>query len=287
MHSRKSIYRFADFWIVTTILLVSVSYAALCEIFPTDWFLSSAPFKKNSQYHYVKKWDRLMISNVSSFPVHPENYLANPDKLFENTKHLYKDRDKKNKVALVQLGESLYIVKKYKTPTFWRWLKAIPIKASKGFRVWYFGIKLKKLNISTARPILVIEKRIGPFWTSSYVVLHYIPGLVSVDYFAKDSPYKEKWGETLAGFSELIANLNKHQIIHGDLNLDNIIIYNHKPYLIDLDSIHFYQYNHAFYKSRYRNQHLSKLNRKLGDLSPEAQNLFEKKVIYPQKISLF
>lgn len=287
MHTRKSLYRSVDFWILTTVLLLSVTYAALSEIFPTDWFLSSDSFKNNPKYLYIKRWNRLMISNVSSFPLHPEDYLKNPDKLFEDTKHLYKDRDEKNKVALIQLGESLYIIKKYKTQTFFGWLKAIPIKASKAFRVWYFGVKLEKLNISTVRPILVIEKRLGPFWTSSYVVLHYIPGLLSSDYFAEESPYKEKWGETLAGFSELITTLNNHQIIHDDLNLDNIIIHNHKPYLIDLDRIHFYQYNHTFYKNRYRNQHLSKLNRKLGELSPEAQTLFAKKVIYLQKTSLF
>lgn len=283
MPSKRSFYKSIDFWIVSTILGISVFYLCLCEIFPTDWFMSSSQYKEDPNFIYEKKWNRLLIATKEHQCFESKSYLNNPDLLLQNIEYYYKNKTTRTTIALVEIEGFRYVVKRYNIPNFWRWIKALPIKASKAYRSWHFGLELDKLGIRTPKPLMLIEKRVGPFWTTSYLVTRYIPGLSGYDYFNSASSYIKQWPEALKELKELISQLNEHLIIHGDLTLNNLVIYHNKPYLIDLDRIHLYRYDHSFYQSRYRTQHLSKLNRKFKQVSAQAQDLFLDSFNLPSK----
>lgn len=275
MFFQRSFYKSINFWIISVIFGVSLFYAALSEIFPIDWFMTSRPFRSNPDFIYKKNATRLLIAPQANNYFSYEPYFKDPDLLFEKTDHIFKDRKNRNKVALVEIEGVHYVVKKFKITGFNNWIKSFPFRASKAFRSWQYANYLTELNIPTPKPLMLIEKRVGPFWTDSYLVCEYLNGQTGKEYFSKDSPFKEHWKDSLNELKSLLEVLNAHQIIHADFSLNNIIVHERKIYLLDLSSLHLYHFDHAFYKRRYRNQHLEKLKRKFEELDSKASLLYK------------
>ena len=271
---RRLLLRSTDYWIPIVIILGCLFYAVLWEIFPTDWFMTARPYKKNSQYVYKRSFNRLFICDVDHFKSNFENYLEDPDTLFNHIKCRFKVRPQKRLVALVKVNDHHYLVKRYNCPNFWRWIKQFPLRAAPAFRSWHYGHELGKKGILSPKPIMYIQKSVGPFWTTCYTINEFADGLKAEDFFKEGSAYKEQWPLVIKRLAKVIDKLNANQIIHGDLNLDNIIISNGKPYLIDLDRMHIYHLDHTYYKRRYKSQHVRKIARKLKRINPEVRSLY-------------
>ncbi|MCH9634067.1 MAG: hypothetical protein S4CHLAM7_08050 [Chlamydiae bacterium] len=274
MSLKKFYPKSSNFWIISSVSIIAVFYTFFSEIVPHDWFMTSRSYKKNSAFSYKKTFRRLLIADNTNFQCVEEKYFDQPDLLFEKTDHLFKNRRHKTKVALVEVNGRRYIAKKYNIPSFKVWLWQVPIRSSKAFRSWYYGNALYDLNIATPKVQLLIEKKIGILWTECYCLSDFIDGVLAVDYFNENSPFKEEWEKTIHELKNLIDQLNSHYIIHGDLSLNNIVIQNGTPFLIDLDRVHQYSFNHTYYKVRYKTQHLARLTKKFGEVSREAQLIF-------------
>lgn len=271
----KNIFkRSLDFWIITFICVASLAYIVYCEIFPTDWLLSKKRYEKNDAYLSYRSFTRYALASKKHCHFDITLYVKNPEMLFSNTLHDFFGDHHDSKVVLSRLNDKAYIVKKYKCSSFLTWLKWVPIRSSKAFRSWHFGCKLTQLGIPTAAPVLMIEKKIGPFWTSTYIVREYINGISTYDYFSKQSPHKEEWKKTLLELKTYLELMNQHKLIHGKISLHNTFIYEGKPYFLDLDLMHQYHLNHQFYKKRVENQHFLRLRRKFAETCLEAQHLF-------------
>jgi serine/threonine protein kinase len=107
------------------------------------------------------------------------------------------------------------------------------------------------LNIPTPKPLAFIEQRIvGIIW-SCYFLTEYEIGQ-SLHNFLKDSYLTDNHRkQTVKEVTELLNNMGKHRISHGDLKHSNIIITDKGPKIIDLDAITVHKCNWT-YKIRYR-----------------------------------
>ncbi len=271
---KKLFKKTLDFWIISFICISSFFYIVYCEIFPTDWLLSKKPYHKNTAYLVDQSFTRYAIASKEDCHFDPIPFIKNPDLLFENIVHDFFGDHHESQVVLAQIEGKAYIVKKYKCPNLFTWLKSFPFRSSKAFRNWHFGCKLNEIDIPTATPVLMVEKRVGPFWTSTYLVREFIDGISSYEYFSHESSHKESWPATLLELKKYLEVMNKHQLIHGKISLHNTIIYNGKPYFLDLDLMHQYHLKHQFYKKRVENQHFLRLRRKFAETCVEAQKLY-------------
>ena len=87
----------------------------------------------------------------------------------------------------------------------------------------------------TARPIAYLNKKWLCFNGKSYFMMEYISGMHAGDFFAQH-PQHEKNAEIIKRIMNLLSNITKLKITHGDLKITNILIdTKEKPILIDLD----------------------------------------------------
>lgn len=271
---KKVFSKSLDFWIVFSIVVISLSYIFVSEIFPSDWVLPKKCYRNQNKFFYLESFKKRVIACKKNCYFTLDPYIETPESLFKETHYLYVDDHFRTKVALVTIQDKLYVVKKYKCPNLWAWLRWIPLRSSKAFRSWHFANLLVELNIPTAQPVLMIENKWGPFWTTCYFVQNYVQGVRAADFFSMDSPHQPEWKQTLESFKYYLEKLNEHQLIHGKLSLTNTIVYDHTPYFLDLDLMHQYKLRHPFYLKRYENQHLARLKRKFSQLNPEAEKLY-------------
>lgn len=276
MYPKVPFYRSLNFWILSFVIVISLFYTCFSEIFPIDWFMTSQRYKNNPQFIYRKSFFTLFIQDKSLSYMDGEKYFKEPELLLQNIDYIFKDRQNKTKIALVDLEGKQCLVKKYDISNPISWFKNVPFRASKGFRSWYYAHELEKIGVKTAKPLFFIEKKWGPFWGSSYLVTEYIDGSKGSDYFGEHSPFKGRWNQALGQIDQLLSNLNNHLIIHGHLSLNNLIFYENEPYLIDLEHIHAYHFDHPFYRRRYQSQHLNSLRRRLKEINPSIEQSFNR-----------
>ncbi len=242
-------------------LAISSLIFALCILnFPIREFVTSLKYQNSSSYIYKKTGNRKLIASCSNCPFPLEKYFENPDLLFENVEYLFKDAPEKKgipvKVALIKIDGKQYVAKKY-YPTNLSKLKCLlPIRSSKPYRSWYFAHFFEKLKIATPACLLLIEDKKGPFCVRGYTVHEYIDGVTAYVFFSPDSPYKNEWEQTLIEIHHLLKQLSKYKITHRSLHLDNIIIKDGKPALIDLDKT-----QHFFPLYPYKSLHKDKKDR--------------------------
>jgi len=111
------------------------------------------------------------------------------------------------------------------------------IKRSRGRHCWLHAHRLSIINIPSAKPLAYIEKFMGPLIEKSYLVSEYVPGENFSD-FLRNNTLGEK--RRLAGINcvhDLLAQMEKHKISHGDLKRRNILITDNKAILVDLDGM--------------------------------------------------
>jgi len=242
--------KFLNFRTVISIPLLFLLIGILLERIPVDRLITSNPFKNNSAYTYNNQFNRRLIVSKSDLPVSLENFYENPEALFQNTERLISDMQLNpqipTKVALVEIEGLHYIAKKYYRMNFLQWTKVFPIRSSHAYKSWYYADLLNKLGVHVAKPLLLIEKKFGPFWITSYTLQEYIHGIKASQYFGHCTEFDEGWQASLQELKNLLNTLSKRHIAHRDLHLDNIMIQDGKPILIDLDYTRRYCFSHAF-----------------------------------------
>lgn len=260
-------------------LIVSCCFAFLIfsQILPFDFFLSHSKFQKESDYIYTRNLSRMMICSKAFYNPDFKEYYDNPEALFANSAHHFYSPYKNKRIAVVSIQGSFFVAHKFINNSFWSYIMQITAKASPAFRAWYYGHLLAKLGIHVAKPLLVIEKRFGPFCVSSYLVTSYLSGISAFEYFKEDSPFKEHWAETSDNLINTLTTLNQAKIVYLNLRLHNFVIKNNQPYLIDLDRLHKFHFSHTKYQQKHLKQYCISLEKDLKNAHSDASTLFTNK----------
>ena len=162
-----------------------------------------------------------------------QKLLKNPDVYMQQGELLKQGRTNTVVVATLDDGQQVVIKKCRSTKTF-SWLRML--KKSRARKAWLNAHLLAMLDIATPQPIAMLERRIGPFVISSYVVSAYVPGTNLIDYF-RDSQWSKEWNFIVSQVKEYLLSLEKAFVFHGDLKATNFIVHEGKVFLIDLDSM--------------------------------------------------
>ena len=250
-------------------------YLVFGELFPSDFYLSARSFKKNPNFVYQKDNFRTMISSKSFYREEFSIYYKEPERLFEGTSYLFSSHYKNTKVAVVTINGLHYVARKFQPDNLWAYLLQLPFKSSNALRAWYYGHMLSKLNINASKPVLMIEKRIGPFCFSSYLLSSYISGDKGDEYFQDSSPFKESWPEASSNLLKMLEKLSLSKIMHYNICLNNFIIKDNKPYLIDLEKLHKYPFSHKIHQKKHYNQYFSSIEKDLMESTLEGYNIFQ------------
>ncbi len=103
-------------------------------------------------------------------------------------------------------------------------------------RSWVYGREMLEAGLNTARPLAMVEDRIGPFRFRSFVLTEYVDG-VGLDKFLKQTPLSTTELDRLASqFADIWHTLGEMRLAHGDLKASNFMVTADRQLkLIDLD----------------------------------------------------
>lgn len=134
------------------------------------------------------------------------------------------------------VGQRMLIVKRYNLKGFWHGIQQ-SFRRSRASLSWENAHMLKFYGIQTAFPIALVEERFGLLCKRSYFITEQID---SEDYRSildnkNLSDVAKK--NAIKSVVELLFQLKKLQITHGDMKATNIFLTYGGPALIDLDSM--------------------------------------------------
>lgn len=115
------------------------------------------------------------------------------------------------------------------------------IKRSRARRGWLNAHHLGMQEILTPKPLAYIEQRRGRLIWNSYLVTRYTEGPSLYHFLRDESIAPEQRAATTQQAKDLLDQLAKHRITHGDLKHTNILMTENGPALTDLDSVQFHK----------------------------------------------
>jgi len=126
------------------------------------------------------------------------------------------------------------------------------IKKSRAERSWLHAHRLGVLGIATPKPMAYIEQYKGMLVWKSYIVTECVEGPRLYDILRDGNVAQEERSMVCQQLTDLLSELDKYGITHGDLKHANILITDNGPVLMDLDGMRAHRCNWLFRISRRR-----------------------------------
>lgn len=167
--------------------------------------------------------------------------------------------DVRNTVAKIGIDGQMYVIKKYKVPTYFNRIVYTWFRKSKARRSFEYADRLLALNIETAPPVAYIEIKKGLFFHTGYFVSAFLNYPVLPR--AKEIETEEERRILERQFIEFTAHLHNIKVIHKDYNPNNIFYHkeNGKYHfaLIDINRMDFGKDNLKLWMQAVNQLHLN------------------------------
>jgi heptose I phosphotransferase len=147
--------------------------------------------------------------------------IESPDCLIKDAQIL-KDGDSTTVVALPLAGRE-WVIKRYNLKGFWYGVSRL-FRPSRAWHCWVSAFRLQQAGIDTPEPLLMLEKRWGPFRREAYYVSERVAGSDVKQLLEKESGQSPQWTTMLALFEKLFVSMREHSIVHGDLKATNFLL---------------------------------------------------------------
>ena len=214
-----------------------------------DAFMSKvAKLRRVKQARYVKKAFRESSAFIShrsmrEFVVYDRLFdgkdlrqlLGNPDACIEEGEIV--KRGNTCTIALVKTDQSRLIVKRYNIKDSWHAMRRA-LAHTRASISWRNAHRLQYCRISSAYPVALLEKRLGPVHFQSYFVMREVTGPTCWTFFHDPSVSINDKEKVAAAMGDLFTRLSLYRISHGDMKATNFIIHENRPVLLDLDAMH-------------------------------------------------
>ena len=189
----------------------------------------------------------------------PANLIEQIEELL-NTGQVIKDGDTCHVSRLVWNYKDV-VVKRYNHKGLIHSLRHT-VKKSRARKAWLHARRLGALNIATPTPVAYVEQRKGHLVWQSYLVTEYVDGRLLYDFVRDDGIPEQRRLNAIRQVVELLDELWKHGLTHGDLKHTNVLITEDGPVLTDLDAMAVHRW-----KLLYRNRRKKDMDRFLRKMS--------------------
>ena len=202
-------------------------------------FRSSTAFACERNWRYLRVYDRSVAS--------PEMLalLADPDASLQSPDVQYLKQGNTCTLWLVAVGGSKYVVKRYN-------IKGLSHRIGRALRQtraaasWANAHRLGMYGIATARPVALLEQRLGPLRGRAWFISEFVAGDDVLQLCDRPLP------DVARQVVDLLAQLAQCNISHGDMKGSNIILSGKGPVIIDLDAMQEHALNWLYRRMRRR-----------------------------------
>jgi len=159
-------------------------------------------------------------------------------------------------VFLIELSGRLLVVKRYNMKNMWHAFRR-SYRQSRAWVSWRNAHLLKSIGVNTPNPVAMMENRLGPLRSVSYILTEYVDG-TDVNHLLNS----DKAGQTdipglVKQFGELLVKLAFSSISHGDFKATNFIFSDKGLlFIADLDAVRRHRlkwrFNKAFREDLFR-----------------------------------
>ena len=184
-----------------------------------------------------------------------KSFIEKLDKLMDEGKNLKKGNT--CYVSRLTWNNNDVVVKRYNHKGFIHSLRHT-IKKSRARRGWQHGHRLVMLDIATPKPLAYIEQLKFKLVWKSYLVAEYVKGQKLYDFLNNNNATKEQQQTINKQIKELLDELEKNRITHGDLKHTNILVTDKELILTDLDGMKAHKWGFRYKSSRAKD--LQRLN---------------------------
>jgi tRNA A-37 threonylcarbamoyl transferase component Bud32 len=188
-------------------------------------FRDCTAFKRQADFWQLIIYDRAYDSPSFS------KLLADPNAALQGP--LLKDGNTST-IGQITVDGGILVVKRYNTKSFSHGLSRA-FRSTRAACSWRNGHLLQLHAIMTAKPVALIERRLGLLRSTSYFVSEYVSGPNIREFLVSASPESGK--EIIQKTVDMLLALASLNLSHGDLKATNIVISNGEPVLLDLDSM--------------------------------------------------
>lgn len=235
--------------------LACISYLFYLSIYPNDFFLPQKIFKNHPSFHFEKSFNHLIIYDKSKVDPNLQNFINHPDNYLKKDASLIKNNSKRT-LAKLNINGKKIVIKRYNFKSWLDWISKCPFRSSKAYRYWYYAYQFKDKGINTVDPIAIIEKRLGPFWTHTYLIMDYLEGETLNELKNKKVLNEEDSSAIAEQLKNTLHKFNEQNWVHPDFKDKNIMVMNQMITILDLDEVHAYTFNNFFYKKKCLKKHI-------------------------------
>ncbi|MBU2621162.1 MAG: hypothetical protein KKD92_02440 [Proteobacteria bacterium] len=203
-------------------------------------------FRESTSFICDKSMRRYMICGRTYYDDAMAAFLDNPDAVLKEGRKL-KDGNSST-VYLIELSGRLFVAKRYNMKNMWHALRRA-CRQSRAWVSWRNAHLLKSVGVNTPNPVAMMEKRLGPFRSVSYILTEYIDGTDTYHLLNSDKAGEIDLPGLVKQFGELLWMFASSSISHGDFKATNFILSEKKLFITDLDAVCKHRFTWRFQKA--------------------------------------
>jgi tRNA A-37 threonylcarbamoyl transferase component Bud32 len=203
-------------------------------------------FRECTPFKCTKSLTRFEIVNRKYDSPEMRRALANPDPYLSEGSFLKQGNT--CTVAAITVDNRRFVIKRYNIKNTWHGVKRA-FRETRAAISWRNAHRLMIYGIRTARPIALLENRIGPVRLTCYIVTEHVEGVSSFDYFRSAKVTLDKKKLVAERIVSVLDALARFGLSHGDTKATNFIIAAGEPVLMDLDAMREWKSTWAFRKA--------------------------------------
>lgn len=187
------------------------------------------------------------------------------------------ETSRRSTVGLGWIGGRAVVVKRTHRARRWRTALRRAFSPSRAARAWHFAPRLAALGIPTAPVLAYAERRFGPLRVSSCQVLAYLDGVDALTFLSDPDVTDADRDRVLDGIARILERLHEGNISHRDNRIQNFILVDGEPHIIDLDCMYLHT-RWSPVRRRYINGDWQRLSEHLARRFPELGARFAERV---------
>ena len=207
--------------------------------------------RDGTAYVCKKSFRQFLVCTRPAYTPAMQQLLKNPDQAIENGEILKKGGS--STVARITLDQQPLIIKRFNIKTPLKFFRR-QIPPSRARRGWWYAHLLGFHDISTAKPIAMLEKRFGPLRSTGYLITESLDAHDIAHSLMLNKNNPDTQHEILTRFTQVLKQLALLNISHGDFKATNFFDTLPTTSIIDLDAMTHHRLNIFFQKAHQKDR---------------------------------